>query len=97
VIDKSISGLLSQLRERKAGDVFRFVRFGDLNKAQLALGSVDVIDEIFRYFDFAAEAETRVTSLGESSSGRKLPQRVELSRAHDFPIPKNERSRNAKV
>ena len=95
MIDRSFVGVLAVMRERKAGDVFRYVRFGELNKAQLALGAVDSIDEILRYFDLAEEAETRAASLGESPSGRKLPQRVPVLRSHEYSKTKNKESKNA--
>lgn len=95
MIDRSLAGLLSGLRERKAGDVFRYVRYGELNKAQLALGSVDAIDEILRYFDFPEGVETRGSIPAGTLPARKNPQRVSVDRQHNFPNLKNKESKYA--
>lgn len=86
--------MLEDLRDRKTGDVFRYVRLGDMQRATFALGAVDGIDEMLRTLDFVNDANERVEQAQRVRSERKPVKSVRVLRAKEVRASLNKETVN---
>lgn len=89
--------ILQELRDRKANDVFRYVRLGDMPRAMVAVGAVDGIDEMLRTLDFMNDANVRIEQAQRERSERKPVARARVLRAKEVLADQKKESGHERV